>query len=105
MGEQKRFGLRVRELRKKAGLTQEALGERAGVNYKFVGGIERGEENPSLAVLRGLARGLNVDLADFFEVEHVGADKELRATAKRLIDEAPPDDLRRFLRVLKALVR
>ncbi|MBI4680030.1 MAG: helix-turn-helix transcriptional regulator [Nitrospirae bacterium] len=28
--------------------TQEELGEKAGLSYKFVGEIERGEVNPSL---------------------------------------------------------
>ena len=31
----KRLGMRIREMRKSAGITQEELGERASLNYKF----------------------------------------------------------------------
>jgi len=60
------LGRRIRALRKSKGLTQEQLGAECGVNYKFLGGIERGEENPSLSVLLKIAGGLGVEVAEFF---------------------------------------
>lgn len=41
------LGKRIRTLRRLKTLTQEELGEKAGLSYKFVGEIERGEVNPS----------------------------------------------------------
>jgi len=41
----KRFGERVRRLRKAKGLSQEELAFRAGVHRTYLGGIERGERN------------------------------------------------------------
>ena len=38
----KKFGRRVRELRTKAGFSQERLAELAGLHRTYVGGIERG---------------------------------------------------------------
>ncbi|MBI4378760.1 MAG: helix-turn-helix domain-containing protein [Nitrospinae bacterium] len=35
-------------MRKSRGFTQEELGEKAGLSYKFIGELERGEENVSL---------------------------------------------------------
>jgi transcriptional regulator with XRE-family HTH domain len=35
------LGRRIKALRLRQELTQEALGERAGLNYKYLGGIER----------------------------------------------------------------
>ena len=40
------FGLRVRQLREAASLTQEALGEAANLDITHVSGIERGLRNP-----------------------------------------------------------
>ena len=51
-----------------AGLTQQGLGERADVNYKFIGGIERGTENPTVAIIFKLATGLEVEPRDLFEL-------------------------------------
>ncbi|MFN3477313.1 MAG: helix-turn-helix transcriptional regulator [Candidatus Methylomirabilales bacterium] len=36
------LGRRIKALRVRRELTQEALGERAGLNYKYLGAIERG---------------------------------------------------------------
>lgn len=54
-------------LRQRAGLTQEALGARANLSYKFVGEVERGVANPSLDSLGQLAGALDVDVAAFFQ--------------------------------------
>ena len=56
------LGKRIRELRKKKGLTQEELGARAGISYKYLGSIERGLENPSFRHLTKIARALGVEL-------------------------------------------
>ncbi|MGO1059742.1 helix-turn-helix domain-containing protein [Planococcus sp. FY231025] len=42
------FGKRVKELRLKAGITQESLAIRAELDRSYVGAIERGEKNLSL---------------------------------------------------------
>src|SRR5436190_23433869 len=56
------FGYRVRELRERAGLTQEALAERADLDVTYVSGIERGRRNPGLNILGRLAKALRVPL-------------------------------------------
>ncbi len=37
------FSGKLRELRKMKGLTQEELAERAGLHWKFIGEVERGD--------------------------------------------------------------
>ncbi len=54
------FGDRMRELREKAGLTQEALADAAGLHWSYVGQIERGERNLTYKNVLRLARGLGV---------------------------------------------
>jgi len=62
-----RLAARLRELRKGASLTQEALAAKAGIDSKYVQDIERGDANPSLAVLVVVAEALGMTLAKFVE--------------------------------------
>ena len=60
---QARLGARVRDLRQQHGWTQEALGERAGISYKFIGEIERGVGNPTLDSIDSIAKAFGLDIA------------------------------------------
>lgn len=61
------FGLRVREVRKAAGLSQEGLALRAGLDRTYVGSVERGERNISLDNIWQLADTLGVHPADLIK--------------------------------------
>ncbi|MGH7949580.1 MAG: helix-turn-helix domain-containing protein [Candidatus Binataceae bacterium] len=63
---QRAFGRRVRELRRARGWTQEELGHRTRRHWTYIGGIERGERNPTLIVIGDLAAGLGVSLGQLF---------------------------------------
>ena len=69
MDEVQLLGARIKQLRKKRGLTQEGLAEVCGIHYKFLGGIERGNANPTFTVLRKIAKAMNVSLSDLFNYE------------------------------------
>jgi transcriptional regulator with XRE-family HTH domain len=60
-------GASVRRLRRDRGLTQEKLSLDAAIDLTYLGGIERGRRNPSVAVLGRLAEVLKVHPRDFFE--------------------------------------
>ncbi|MBO9494780.1 helix-turn-helix transcriptional regulator [Thalassotalea sp. G20_0] len=68
---QKAFGNRLRELRQEQCLTQEELSHRAGLNRTYIGDIERGEKNLTLASIEKLARVLGVKIRDFFDWEYL----------------------------------
>jgi transcriptional regulator with XRE-family HTH domain len=63
------LGRRIRTLRTQKGWTQQHLGDVADVNYKFLGEIERGSQNPSLTVLEKIAKALGVELYELFRFE------------------------------------
>lgn len=58
------MGDRIREVRKKQGLTQDQLAERLDVSVEFVGQIERAQKLPSMQVFIKLIEVLNVS-ADY----------------------------------------
>lgn len=62
-----RVGDNVRRLRKAKGLSQEALAHEAGMSMRYLAGLERGEENPSLLFLVKLAEALNVEPSALFD--------------------------------------
>lgn len=57
------FGNRLRELRKRKGFSQEGFAEHAKVHRTYLGGLERGERNPTLTVMVKIARALDVTLS------------------------------------------
>jgi transcriptional regulator with XRE-family HTH domain len=54
----------VRDLRKQRRISQEELGHLAGMDRTYVGGIERGEKNPTYELLRRLSDGLGVSSSE-----------------------------------------
>lgn len=59
-------GSNVRRLRVERNIPQERLAFDAGVDRSYVGGVERGEENPTVDILDKLAATLDVPIAELF---------------------------------------
>lgn len=60
-------GARVRELRKKQGLSQEKFALKADIDRTYLAGIELGKRNPSLKSLEKILNTLNVSFCEFFK--------------------------------------
>lgn len=58
------FAKNVRKRRHELELTQEELAERADFHVNYIGGIERGQRNPSLESIVLLARALKLSPKD-----------------------------------------
>ena len=61
------FGDLVRQRRKELQLTQEALGEKAGVSRNYVNELENGKYNVTLNTLVKVAQALEIDPAKLLE--------------------------------------
>lgn len=57
-----KFGDRVREIRKKKGLSQEGLAHRADLHRTYIGMIERAEKNITLINIEKIANALEVGI-------------------------------------------
>ena len=62
------LGKRIRDFRKQRGLSQEELGWKAELHFTYIGAIERGEKNCSITTLEKVARGLEIDIKDLFNI-------------------------------------
>ena len=84
------MGDRIREARKKNGLTQEQLSERLEVSVEFVSKIERGLNMPSMQIFIKLVEILNVS-ADYLLRDSVSTGKLLGDNAiGRKIEKLTP---------------
>ena len=63
----RRFGANLRRCRKRTGLSQEKLGERASLHRTEIGLLERGERVPRIDTLIKLAQALPADAADLLD--------------------------------------
>ena len=62
-----KLAVKIKQLRKKRGMTQEALARTAGVSLPYIGRLETGRHDPRLSTLRKLAKALGVPLTALLE--------------------------------------
>tara|TARA_R110002074_G_C12148358_1_gene629926 strand:- start:253 stop:486 length:234 start_codon:yes stop_codon:yes gene_type:complete len=62
------FGEKVREIRKKKGLSQEELAHKANLHRTYIGMIERGEKNITLINIEKIANALDIDIKELLAI-------------------------------------
>lgn len=67
MDVKQKFGLRIKQLRKLKGLSQEKLANLAEIDRTYLPTIEKGERNVSIIVIEKLAIALGVNIKDLFD--------------------------------------
>ena len=61
------FGKKLRGFRESAGLSQEQLAELSGLHRNYIGGMERGERNPTIISLERVSKALGISLSKLFK--------------------------------------
>ena len=64
----KDLGKSIKSIRKQNGMSQETLGEMANICPKHLGEIERGDSNPSVAIICKIANALNRAPSDIMNI-------------------------------------
>jgi transcriptional regulator with XRE-family HTH domain len=98
---QEQIGIRVRELRERKGVSQEALAATCGLHRTYIGLIERGERNLSLAVIEQIAAGLGVAVGDLFSKAEMPMAAPQRGKKKTL---APMTDVAAHLSTIRQIL-
>jgi transcriptional regulator with XRE-family HTH domain len=98
------FGKRLAALRKQRGMTQQALADTVGCHVTMIRRYEAGETQPTLDIIRNMARALSVS-ADALVFEHDERDPvdELRMQFE-VISQLPPDERSVVKEVLDSLI-
>lgn len=101
-----KFGKRVRFLRTAAGFTQEELAEKSDLHPTYIGQVERGERNLSLACIEKISKGLGVDIKELFVFSKEDRKNELdklRYKIKAIVNEMDEKSLRLSEKILKSI--
>lgn len=98
-----KIGIRIRTLRKQADLTQQELAEKAGVSYKYLGQVERGQVNLSVEKMVEIANGLRIDPRDLLVVQ--AKESSALSKAKFILSELSKKELAMALDMLESLKR
>ncbi len=77
------FGINVRVRRLKAGMSQEALAERLGVDRGYISSMERGNANATLTTVWQVAGALSTTSADLLNEAVSPKDYDPKAKAPR----------------------
>lgn len=94
------IGSRLKRLRMERSLTQKELAVKVsgGLDYTYIGKIERGEQLPSLKILLKICEALSVPAASFFQDEAVAAVSDISSSELRyLLSEETGRELVRAL--------
>jgi len=98
------FGKRLAALRKQRTMTQQALADAVGCHVTMVRRYEAGETQPTLEVIRNMARALSVSAdALVFELDERNPVDDLRLQFEA-VSQLPPDEQSVVKEVLESLI-
>ncbi|WP_340028004.1 helix-turn-helix transcriptional regulator [Paenibacillus sp. FSL H7-0940] len=79
------IGTRIRAVRNAKGLTQQKLADIAGLDYRYIGALERGERNFSIDTLERVLHALNISISELMYFE--GKNELSNPVRQEAIDE------------------
>ena len=99
-------GKRIKIVRQRSGLTQDQLAEQVGLSPKYISGIERGVENPTMDILLRVATMLGVEPYDLFLFgESEESEKVLRKGIEKMVREADREKLQLYFDVMRKILQ
>ena len=102
MDKKKLFGLKIKEVRKKSGLTQEKFCEQIGIEPTSLSNIENGKSFPSMQTILNIFNVFNVSPEDFFDVQYLQNQKELEEEIIEIIKRQTAERKKILYRIVKS---
>ena len=94
------LGKKIKEIRKKRGLTQDFLAEKVGIDAKHLSRIECGKNSLSLNLLYKICDVLNTDPCVLFDNISLKNKTELIADINKILEQSSEDKIRSLYRIL-----
>lgn len=93
------YGENIKKIRKEKGLTQKQLGKKLGISQAAIGQFESNKTNPKMETLRRIANALEVDLWEIVELEQMDEDTRIQEI-KKMVLQLTPEGLEEFNRLV-----
>lgn len=103
MDNKKKLGLKIKELRKRKGFTQEQLAELIDMEQNSISVIESGRNFPTLGTLEKIAQILDVNLSDFFNYDYIDDIETIKASTKDIIRKMDDNQIRQLFKYVKSI--
>ncbi len=100
----KDFGMRLKELRSKKGITQYQLAELVGIDPKHMSHIETGRSFPKADLIEKFAEALGIEYTNFFKTEHFKDKKILREQINNYLNKANEEELRKIFKIIASFM-
>lgn len=98
----KLLGQRIKELRKRNGLTQAALAELIGMETTNLCKLENGGQIPKEENMEKLAKALRVNIKDLFDFGHMHSKNFLQDELIQIIQNATRKELELYYKLIMA---
>ena len=100
----KLLGTRIRELRRKRGLTQEKLAELAEISAPSISKIESGIYHPSEENIERMAKILDVEIYELYKFDKTSNAEITKDKINSLINKANNEQLKLILKIVTDII-
>lgn len=98
------LAIRLKQIRKSRGLTQEKLAELIGCDTKHISKLEIAGSYPSIETLERIAAALNVELKDIFNFDGLKDADYIKDEFKSLLKSSDEKHLQTLYKIHKSLI-
>ena len=96
------FGRKIREIRKKSGLTQEQFSEKIGIESPSLSNIENGKSFPSMQTVLKIMEEFDILPQEFFDNEYYVDEDFIETKVINLLKTLPLDKKRILFRIIES---
>ena len=103
MSFKKNFGLRLRELRKSKGLSQEQLSEKLNIAQNTLSSLENGLHFCNAETIEKILAIFDINTVDLFNFGHLKNTSDLKQDINKMLDDNP-DKVKEIWKIIHAIV-
>ena len=98
-----KFGMRLQEIRKSKGFTQEKLAEKIGVDTPHISNIERGKYFVTAETLENIATALSIQPKELFDFGHIQKRDELVKSINNYTEVCDDSKIEFLVKIINSL--